>query len=584
MKQFLKILFACLLALLLFFFIIFISFTGIIAGMSFGSDEKSEIEPKSILYLDLTEGFGEQGKENSLAVLSGEDTKSVGLNDILKSIQSAESDDKIKGIFIKTGICNSGWASLKEIKDALVDFKLSKKFIISYGEISDQKSYYISSVSDKIYLNPSGAIEFTGLSITGTFFKGAMDKLGVTSEAFHCGQYKGAYEPFKLEKFSDPNRYQLSVLLNDMYSEFLQTISKRTLIDTAALAKMANDGAIKFPQDAVNNKFIDGLVFSDSVDQIIKSKLSLKEDDKINFVTISEYADNIKTNSKAKDKIAILYADGEIHDGEGEDGIYSKTIIKTIRKIKDDKSIKALVLRVNSPGGSALASENIYHELMQLKKKKPIVISMGDYAASGGYYIACAGDSIFAEQTTLTGSIGVVGVMFNIENMMKNKIGITFDNVKTGQYADFPNMTRPMTDLERNWIQSYLDSTYKLFKTRVSTARKLSMEKVEELAQGHVYSGKLAKEINLIDAFGNKDRAVQSVASLAKLKEFKIVEYPTPTDEFEELLSMISGKKKEEAITKRLLGEDYKIYRELKSAREQQNRIQTILPMQIEIK
>ncbi len=583
MRQFFKILLACLCALILFVLIAFISITGIATGIASGMKEE-EVKENSVLFLDLNDVVTDQGKENALTVIGAGEPSSTGLNDILSSIREAATDDRIKGIYIKTGLSNNGWASLKEVKDALEVFKKSKKFIYSYGELADQKSYYVASVSDKIFLNPSGMIEFKGLSITGTFFKGTLDKLDITSEAFHCGKYKGAYEPFKLEKFSDPNRYQLSVLLNDFYSEFLQTVSKRTALDTATLARMANDGTIRFPQDALNNKLIDGLVFSDSVEHLMKSKLSLKEKDRIHFVSPSDYAKGIRSSYKIKEKIAVLYASGEIHDGEGHDGIYSKTMTTTIRKIANDETIKAVVLRVNSPGGSALASENIYHELMQLKAKKPLVISMGNYAASGGYYIACAGDSIFAETNSLTGSIGVVGVLFNIDAMMKNKLGVTFDHVKTGQFADFPNMTRPMSEFERNWIQAYLDSTYVLFKTRVADARRLTLEEVEELAQGHVYSGKLAKELKLIDAFGNIDRSLQCASRLAKLKEYKVVEYPKPVDQLDELLSSVMGKKREEAAIKKLLGDDYVIYKELQKVRSQENKIQTILPMEITIR
>lgn len=583
MRQFFKILFACLCALILFVFIAFISLTGIVAGLSSGS-EKVSVEEKSILTIDLNEEFQEQGKDNILGAISGDETQITGLNEIIRSIQEAAKDDNIKGIYIKTGMCNNGWATLKEIKDALIEFKKSKKFIVSYGELSDQKSYYLASAGDQVYLNPSGMIEFKGLSITGTFYKGALDKLDITSEAFHCGKFKGAYEPFKLEKFSEPNRYQLSVLLQDMYAEFLTTVSAKTSLDTATLAKMANDGVIKFPQDALQHKFIDGVIYGDSVESILKKKLSLQTKDKINFIGSSEYISSLSESFKEKNKIAVLYASGEIHDGDGRDGIYSKTFVKNIRKVAADDNIKAVVLRVNSPGGSALASEIIYYELMQLKKKKPVVVSMGNYAASGGYYISCAGDSIFADNNTLTGSIGVVGVMFNIESMMKNKLGVTFDHVKTGQFADFPNMSRSMTDVERVWIQGYLDSIYTLFKTRVANARKLSMQEVEDLAQGHVYSGKLAKDLKLIDAFGNKDRAILSASRLAKITSYRLVEYPKPLNQIDEIMASIGGGNGEEAMIKKALGQDYKIYKEIQKIKEQQNQIQAIIPYQIEIR
>jgi protease-4 len=528
--------------------------------------------------LDLSDPILEQGQENQLGMLSGEPTSIAGLNNILNSIKAAQKDEKIKGIYIRTGVCPVGWATLQEIREALVEFKKSDKFIIAYGEISDQKSYYIASTANQLYINPAGGIEFNGLSINGMFYKGTIDKLDIKTEAFHCGKYKGAYEPYALEKYSDPNRYQLSVLLNDLHSEFLLAVSQKSGIDTATLASMSNNGVIKFPKDALANKMIDGTIYGDSVEQIIRTKLALKEKEKINFVTTSDYASSIENKSDAKDKIAILYAEGAIYDGEGNEDIHTKNMVKEIRKIAKDENIKAVVLRVNSPGGSALASEIIYHELKQLKKKKPIIVSMGNYAASGGYYLSCAGDSIFADHNTLTGSIGVVGVMFNIGEMMKNKLGVTTDAVKTGQFSDFPNMTRPMTDLERNWIQSYLDTTYILFKSRVAEARNLSMDEVEELAQGHVYSGKLAKELKLVDELGNIDRALASAVSMSKLKEYQLVEYPKSVDKLDELISSISGQKREDATLKKLLGDDYIMYKEIQKIKSQQNQIQAVMP------
>ncbi|MBL7765480.1 MAG: signal peptide peptidase SppA [Chitinophagaceae bacterium] len=583
MQQFFKILFATLLALVLFTIIGFVSLIGIAAGAS-SAGEETVIEDNSVLMLDMNDPVMEQGSKDPFAALSNAPTHTMGLNQIILSLKEAKTDDRIKGVYIKTGVCPVGWATLQEIRSALIDFKSSKKFIYAYGEIADQKSYYIASVSDHLYMNPIGGIEFNGLSLTGTFYKGTLDKLDITTEAFHCGKYKGAYEPYKLDKFSEPNRYQLGVLLSDLYSTFLQAVSQKTGTDTATLSKMANEGLVKFPKDAVANKLIDGVLYADSVEKLIKKELALKEKEKISFVSPDEYAEGVTSTVKSKDKIAIIYAEGAIYDGEGDEDIHSKDMTKVIRKIGLDETIKAVVLRVNSPGGSALASEVIYHELMELRKKKPIVVSMGNYAASGGYYISCAADSIFADENTLTGSIGVVGVMFNVGDMMKNKLGVTTDVVKTGTYSDFPNMMRPMTDGERTWIQSYLDTTYNLFKSRVAMARNLTMEQVEELAQGHVYSGRLAKDLKLVDGFGNVDRALQSVAGMAKLKTYKIVEYPKPVDKIEMILSSLSGKKREDAAIKKMLGEDYKVYQEVQKIRSQQNQIQAIMPWQIDIR
>lgn len=569
--------FAGLCALALFTVLIFVFFIGAAIASASGS-KPSGIEDKSILMLDLNQPLIEQTQDEPFSALSADINSTLGLNDVLNAIRDAQTNKNIKGIYIRTGVCPMGWASLQEMRAALDAFKQSGKFIVSYGEICDQKSLYISSVSKEHFMNPAGGLEFNGLSITGTFFKSALDKLEVETEAFHCGQYKGAYEPYKLEKYSDPNRYQLQTLLNDMYGQFLQVIAGKTGRDTATLASWSRNGVIKFPTDALQNKLIDGLAYADSVDLMLKKKSGLEEKDKLRMVSPDEYIEQVDLSNSASNKIAVLYAEGTIYDGEGQQDVYSKTFAKNVRKIAQNDDIKAVVLRVNSPGGSALASEVMYHELMQLKKKKPIIVSMGNYAASGGYYLSCAGDSIVADPNTLTGSIGVVGVMFNIGNMMKNKLGVTTDVVGTGPYADFPNMTRKMTDAERNWIQSYLDTTYTLFKSRVAAARRMSMEQVEALAQGHVYSGTLAKQIGLVDILGGKDRALQSAARKAKIDKYEVVEYPKPMDKVEQLLSAISGKKREEAAIRRFLGDDFMVYDELRKIRQQDQVIQARMP------
>lgn len=569
--------FAGLCALALFTVLIFVFFIGAAIASASGS-KPSGIEDKSILMLDLNQPLIEQTQDEPFSALSADINSTLGLNDVLNAIRDAQTNKNIKGIYIRTGVCPMGWASLQEMRAALDAFKQSGKFIVSYGEICDQKSLYISSVSKEHFMNPAGGLEFNGLSITGTFFKSTLDKLEVETEAFHCGQYKGAYEPYKLEKYSDPNRYQLQTLLNDMYGQFLQVIAGKTGRDTATLASWSRNGVIKFPTDALQNKLIDGLAYADSVDLMLKKKSGLEEKDKLRMVSPDEYIEQVDLSNSASNKIAVLYAEGTIYDGEGQQDVYSKTFAKNVRKIAQNDDIKAVVLRVNSPGGSALASEVMYHELMQLKKKKPIIVSMGNYAASGGYYLSCAGDSIVADPNTLTGSIGVVGVMFNIGNMMKNKLGVTTDVVGTGPYADFPNMTRKMTDAERNWIQSYLDTTYTLFKSRVAAARRMSMEQVEALAQGHVYSGTLAKQIGLVDILGGKDRALQSAARKAKIDKYEVVEYPKPMDKVEQLLSAISGKKREEAAIRRFLGDDFIVYDELRKIRQQDQVIQARMP------
>ncbi|MEZ5046978.1 MAG: signal peptide peptidase SppA [Chitinophagaceae bacterium] len=581
MRQFFKMLFACFLAIFLFIGLFFMFFMGIAAVSSSGSDV--DIEKNSVLLLDATDPITEQGQENPLGELTGDPSSVLGLNDVLASIEDAKTNDKIKGIYIKMGQSTNGWASLQEIRNALLDFKASKKFIYAYGELADQKSYYLASAGDKVFMNPVGMFEFLGLSIKSMFFKNALDKLEIKAETFHCGKYKGAHEPFSRSDFSDSNRYQMTALLNDFQSELMKAAILKSGKDSQTLYTAMQTGAIKFPSDALKLNLIDATIYGDSVEHIIKNQLSLDEDEKISFVTPSTYAESISKKSN-KNQIAILYAEGSINDGSGDGNIYSKDITKQIRKIAKNDKIKAVVLRVNSPGGSALASEIIYHELMELKKKKKIVVSMGNYAASGGYYISCAADSIFADPNTLTGSIGVVGVLFNVGDMMNHKLGVTTDEIKTGPYAGFPNMTRPMTDGERQWIQAYLDTTYTLFKSRVAQARKLTMDDVENLAQGHVYSGTTAKKIKLVDEMGNTQRAIQSAAKLAGLTEYSLVEYPQKRDQIQELISMISGKKNDDVLMKKVLGDDYKVYSELSKLRQQKSYIQTLMPWVLDIR
>ncbi len=583
MKQFFKIVLGCLVAMLFFVFILFAVF-GIIAAAS-SSGKETVVQENSILQLDASDIIAEQSKNNPFASITGGEGNTLGLNDILKAIENAKTDNNIKGIYIKLGMCNTGWASLHEIKKAIKDFKTSKKFVLAYGELCDQKSYYMASDADKIYINPSGAIEFKGLAITGTFYKNALDKLDITSEGFHCGKYKGAYEPFKLEKFSDPNRYQLTVLLQDIYKNYVQSIQDRSGLDSASIKTMINNLAIKTPNDAVTNKWITATKYVNDVIAELKTNTNCKEKDNLDFIGAEDYSSSISKRNSAKDKIAILYADGEITSGDDEgEGIHSDNFLKQIRKIEKDDNIKAVVLRINSPGGSALASEVMYHELMQLKSKKPIIVSMGNVAASGGYYMACAGDSIFADENTITGSIGVVGVMMNVGNFMKNKLGVTTDVVKTAEHADFPNAVKPLTDMERTWIEGYLDSTYIMFKSRVAKARNMSMEKVEEIAQGHVYSGTLAKELKLVDNIGTINNAIASAAKKANISSYKLVEYPAPVDKIQQLLTNLSGKKQKEAMLKQELGTEYKIYKQIQQIKLQKNEVQAKMPFELDIK
>ena len=579
MKQFLKFFLAAFAALMIFCLFGLILFLGI----AFSSGGSSSVKSKSVLHINTAEFFAEQSSEDPLAVLQGGAVQTTGLHDAIRSIKHAKEDSKIKGIYLKMGVSGNGWASLAELREALEEFKKTDKFIYAYGEVCDHKSYYLASVADSVFLNPQGGMEFKGLALVGNFFKGAFDKLGVKTEAFHCGKFKGAHEPFSRKDFSDPNEFQLKEMLTDIDSLFMTAVSQKTGKNLGELKQIANNLDLRFPTDAKRLGFIDDMVYADSVRNLIKKKSGLDSDDKIRFVSISEYLPTVK-KKKGKSKIAVLYANGSIVDGAEGDGIASATFTKSVRKIAQNDKIKGLVLRVNSPGGSALASEVIYRELQLVGKKMPIYVSMGNVAASGGYYLSCAADTIYADANTITGSIGVVGMMFNIGDFMNNKLGVSFDAVKTGPYADFPNNYRDMTAQEKAFIQTYLDSVYVTFKSRVAEARGMTPEEVEELAQGHVYSGMAAKDLKLVDAIGSQNDVIKAMAKRLDLDKYGIVEYPKKEEGIAQIFSQAMGGDKEVQLMKKYLGEDYKLVQQIKELRQQQNKILARMPYIFEIK
>jgi protease-4 len=597
MKQFFKFFFASLLALVVagvFFFIAFFVIIGSISRSVSGAaakEEQSIVKDNSILYINLTEDFHEQGESNTLALFTGGSSKSSGLLDLLKCIAYAKTDDKIKGIYLKTGGSPNGQATAQQIREALKDFKKSGKFIYAYGDFISQGDYFIASVADNIFLNPLGSVELKGLSSNIVFFKGALDKLNVQPEIFYCGQFKSATEPFRMDKMSEPNRKQIAALQKDIWQEMLTAVSEHTHTDTATVNSWAKTGLIQTASDAVKYKLVEGIKYKDEVEQILKFKTSKGEKDKISFVTVNDYANAVSSGS-SDNQIAILVAEGEIVDGEKQGSSYqiaSETFIKEIRKVRDNEKIKAVVMRVNSPGGSAMASEVILRELQLLKKKKPLVVSMGDLAASGGYYISCQADSIFALPNTITGSIGVFGMMLNTQAFFNQKLGITFDGEKNAPYADFPNMNRPMTEQEKKFIQNGVDTIYMTFKSRVAAGRKMDVAYVDSIGQGRVWTGTAGLKNGLVDALGNLDRAVRSAAAIAKLKDYRTVTYPAVEDKMERLMRMftqtsVNEKVLAEQLLERELGKEYRWFRMLRTMQEQKNHIWMMMPYVPEIR
>jgi protease-4 len=591
MKQFFKMFFASLLAMIVTGVIIFGVFIGlIVAAVKEGSKSETQttVADNSVLTIDLSKTMHERSERNSLAVFSDGDENNAGVYDAIKALREAKDDSKIKGILIKLNPSRNGWATMQQMRSAIVDFRKSGKFVYAYGENITQGAYYMATAADSIFLNPMGDMELKGFATILAFFKGTLDKLELEPEIFYAGKFKSATEPFRADKMSDANRVQVAEFQKDFWSEFLNAASTFSKQDTATLYQLAASGAIEFPQDALKNKLVSNLLYWDQVEDRIKAKTGGKEKDKVKYVSLSEYAATINEGSAGDSRVAVLYAEGSIVDGESDDDyqIASQNMIEQIRKLRNNDKVKAVVLRVNSGGGSALASEVILRELQLLKAKKPLVASMGDVAASGGYYILCQADSIFALPNTITGSIGVFTMMFNSEKLMRNKLGVTFDGVKNAPYADFPNGTRALTADEAAKVQRSVDNIYMIFKGRVANGRKMDIALVDSFAQGRVWSGTDALGIKLVDGLGDLDRAIASAASLAKLKDYDVVTYPEPVDKFESLMRRFKGNNASiaEQMVKAEFGKEYDWYKQLKELRRMNGAAMAMMPYSMETK
>lgn len=582
MKSFLKIFIATLLALIIFSIGIFFAITGLIGSAT--STSKPVIGSKGVLVLDLNQAFPEQAKKDPLNIFLNNSTTEVpGLYDVVRMIRYAKSDSAVKGIYIKANGNANGFASSEEIRKALVDFRKSGKFIIAYGAVIPEGAYYVANVADKIYCNPAGGVEWNGFAVNLTFLKGLLDKLEIKPEIFYAGKFKSATEPLRATQMTDANRLQTTVWLNDIYNSLLITTADARQTDTATLHQLANTAAIQTAQDALKYKLVDGLKYDDEVNAEISKKLrqDIKKD--INFISMGKYAKSVdfKANGDGG-KISIIYAQGDIVDGKGKsDEIGSDEFVKLIRKARMDDDVKAIVFRVNSPGGSALASEAIWREISLAKKQKPFVVSMGDYAASGGYYISCDADSIFADETTITGSIGVFSVLANLKDFFNNKLGITFDGVKTANYADLGSISRPLSAPERNLMQASVDTIYGLFTSRVANGRKKDTAYIDSIAQGRVWIGNRATAIGLVDRIGSLQDAVDCAARMAKITNYRTREYPEQKSWLEQLTdNSYSVESQQKALIKELGQEQYDILQQVKQVSTIVNTPQTRLPFQ----
>jgi len=590
MREFFKYVFATVVGIVISTVILFILFFAIIIGIvsSVGEEKKVMVKDNSILYLNLDQAITERTPENSLAgipIIGGGDEKTIGFNDLIKALKAAKTDDKIKGVYINVSAPNSGMATMLEVRNAILDFKTSRKPVIAYSEVYSQGAYYLASAASKVYVNPQGGLEFKGFSSDLVFFKGALDKLGIEAQIIRVGNYKSAVEPFTNTKMSDYNRQQVTAYVGGLYQTFLEGISKSRNIPVADLHAIADAYKIQQPQDALNYKLVDALKYKDELLDELRALTKIDKKGMVEIVSINDYAANLPTTSSftGKNRIAVIYANGDIVGGEGSDEqIGSERISRAIRKARLDDGIKAIVLRVNSGGGSALASEVIWREIELTKKTKPVIASFGDVAASGGYYIGCAADSIFVQPNTITGSIGVFGIIPNFQNLLNNKLGITFDGVKTGQYADIMSVNRPLTPGERFIIQNGVNHIYDTFLTRVADGRKKSKAQIDSIGGGHVWIGTDAVKNGLADRLGSFNDAIAAAAKKAKLSDYKVVEYPEKIDPFKALLA---NAKDNISIyyTKKELGDHYLLYQQMQKAISNAG-MQTKMEYEIKIK
>jgi len=583
MRSFFKIFFASLLALVIFTVIGFFIITAILVGAT--RAEKPSVGENAVIAIDLSKQYQEQVQNNPLGSFVQDATDIPSLFDVVKLINYAASDNNVKGIYLKCNDNSNGFAASQEIRNALIQFKKSGKFVIAYAEVMGQKAYYVAAAANKVYTNPAGVVEWKGLASTYTFFKGTLDMLKVEPQIFYAGKFKSATEPFRETKMTDANKLQTSEYLGELYSNLLLAASQHTGKDTAYLKQLANNGSIQTAYDALKMGLIDGVRYEDEIISEINQQLKNQPTDIINFVAIGKYAKAIDYKAYEGDKIAIIFAEGNIVDGKASSGnIASEEYIEIISKARTDNSIKAIVLRINSPGGSALASEVILRELLLAKKIKPVVVSFGDVAASGGYYIATGADSIFAQPTTITGSIGVFTIIPNFQQFFNDKLGVTFDRVKTGPYADLISVDRPLTSGEKLFIQNSIDTIYNQFKTRVSQGRKISMEMVDSIAQGRVWTGQKAVKIKLVDKLGNIQDAIDCAVRMAKVNTYRLKEYPEKKGLIESLVSDYGDGVKEKAIKEEIGAGQYQLWQKLNDLKGMCMVPQARLPFDINIR
>lgn len=581
MKSFFKNVLANIVAIFLVFFAGFFFFVMMMIIGSIGGDN-IKVRDKSILTLTQNTNITDSPLESQPDFLFGDNSVSnVIAYDIVEAIKKAKSDDKIQGISIESDFINAGITQLSEVRNALEDFKKSGKFVYAYGNNVSQSSYFLSSVADQYFLNPVGMVELKGLSTEVGYLKDFMDKYGVGVQVLRHGKYKSAVETYMRSSISEENKEQLSTLLNDLWGEMSAKISKSRKMSQNQLNLVADSLYGMLTENNIEHRLVDRLIHKSQYDELLRKKLNLKEKDKLNKISFAKYTESFKEEQSSDEEIAVLYASGAIYNGKGYDGIYADTFIKEIKELKDNEDVKAVVLRINSPGGSANASEEILNELQLLKAKKPLVVSFGDYAASGGYYIAMAGEKIYSEPMTLTGSIGVFGVLFNVKDIA-NRNGFHTDVVSTNANANYYSIFQGLSPHGEKMMSKSIEQTYSTFVNHVMKNRKMTFEQVDNLGGGRVWSGIRAKENGLVDELGSLNDAIAYASKKAGLKKHSVKSYPAEMSYIEQLMKDFQSEEDlEMKLVKKKLGKDhYMLFKTLTNT-SAENRIMMQTPYTI---
>lgn len=578
--KFLRNLLATLVGLIIFTVFGFFVLVGIAAVI--GQDDKVVVYDNSVLYLDLGRPIAEFAVDDPLNDLPiiGSDENVIGLIQLKEAIKKAKDDDKIKGIYLNTPSVNAGFASLEEIRNDLIDFKTSGKFIFSFANYYSERAYYLASVADNIYLHPHGEVEFNGIGANLLFFKRALDKLGIEPQIFRVGDFKSAVEPFIREDMSDENRIQVSSYLHSINDNVIDNIASSRNIELSVLKDISNEMKVRSAEDAITHGLVDELQYKDEFLAILREQLGIESTEDIESISYDDYKNSYSSYKKSSNQIAVVVAEGEIVRGEAEQGmIGGEKFSRELRKARENDKVKAIVLRINSPGGDFIASDMMWREVQLASMEKPIIASMSDYAASGGYYMAMACDTIIAQPNTITGSIGIFGMIFNMEKLMNDKLGITTDPVNTGEYSGMMTMSRPLTSIEKSIIQKQLERGYDAFTSKAAEGRGMPLENLLKVASGRVWTGEQALDNGLIDMLGGLDDAIAVAAEKAGIEDdYKLRFYP----KYQPLIERLMNTEQEikASLVKQELGDMYYYWKEIKKV-NRYNGIQTRMPYDI---